>query len=72
MKTPRELKQPALVEIVTALQQALYLDFDAEPTPVWDPDKPWNGAEVCDRLAEVLARHDLVPDAVLPVADDAP
>jgi len=71
MKTPSELAPRDLIEIVTALQQALYLDSGAELTNVWNRDKQWDGADICDRLAQIAARYDLVPDAVPPGFDDA-
>ena len=70
MKTPSELAQRDRDEIVTALQQALYLETDAD-TKIWNRDKQWDGAEICDQLAELLARHDLVPEAVPPGFDAA-
>lgn len=71
MRKPRDLSRVELIEIVAAVQKALYLDLDAEHTQVWNPDKPWAGAEICDQLAEVLTRHQLAPDAVIPVLDGA-
>lgn len=71
MRTPGELSREDLVEIVVTVQHALYLDFDAALTKVWNPDKEWDGAEVCDQLAEVLARHQLAPDVVTSVRDGA-
>lgn len=71
MRTPEVLARRDLVESVTAVQQALYLDRDSQVAPIWNPDKPWNGAEVCDQLAGILARHGLVPVAVIPARDGA-
>lgn len=72
MRTAKELARNELLTIVEALQQALYLDFDADLTQVWNPDKEWDGADLCDQLAAELARFDLVPDVVTPVAPHAP
>jgi hypothetical protein len=72
MRTAQDLAPDELVTIVAALQQALYLDFDTGPTPVWNPDKQWEGAEICDQLAAELARFDLVPSVISPVSPDAP
>ena len=71
MRTPGELGRGDLIEIAAAFQEALYLDFDAALAKVWNPDKEWDGAEVCDQLAKVLARHQLAPDAMIPVRDGA-
>lgn len=71
MRTPEELARRDLIEIVTEVQQALYLDRDSQVAPIWNPDKPWNGAEVCNQLADLLARHDLLPGTVMPARDGA-
>lgn len=60
MRTPHELTRHELEAIVDQLQRAMFLDDDAEP-PVWNSDKPWEGAEICARLGDLLGKHDLVP-----------
>ena len=70
MRTPQQLARRELLAIVDALQQALYVDLDAHETKIWNPDKPWNGAEVCDHLPTLLAEYDLTPHTVTAV--DAP
>jgi len=60
MRTPCDLTRDELEAIVDQLQRALYLDDDAEPS-VWNPDKSWEGAEICARLGDLLIEHDLVP-----------
>lgn len=72
MRTAQDLAPDELVTIVAALQQALYLDSDTRPTQVWNPDKTWDGAEICDQLAAELARFDLVPSVVTPLLPNAP
>ena len=72
MRTARELTRAELAAIVDSLQQALYLDFDSALTKVWNPDKDWDGAEVCDQLAAELDRFDLVPLSVIPISSPAP
>ena len=72
MRTVSELSHAELACIVAAIQQALYLDFDSTQTKIWNPDKEWEGAEVCDRLAAELDRFDLVPQSVIPVSSVAP
>ena len=72
MLTAKDLARDELLTIVATLQQALYLDFDADVTKVWNPDKQWDGADICDQLATELARLGLVPEAVTPVTSEAP
>jgi len=64
MRLATELSRAELATIVDALQQALYLDFDDRNRKVWNPDKSWDGADVCDQLSLLPADHDLVPQAV--------
>ena len=72
MRTARELTLAELAAIVDSLQQALYLDFDEKLRKVWNPNKEWDGADICDQLAAELARFDLVPLVVTPVPNEAP
>ncbi len=72
MRTAKDLTRDELVMIVTTLQQALYLDFDADVTKVWIPDKQWDGADICEQLAAELARFDLAPDVVTSFSSEAP
>lgn len=60
MRTPCDLTRDELETVVDQLQRALFLDDHAEP-PVWNPDKPWEGAEICAHLGDLLVEHDLVP-----------
>ena len=62
MRTPQDLTHEELSAIVDRLQRALYFDDDAEP-PDWNPDKPWDGAEISARLGDLLGEHDLIPHA---------
>ena len=72
MRPAKELSRAELATIVDALQQALYLDFDNRNQKVWNPDKSWDGADVCDQLALLLAEHGLVPLSVVIVPLDPP
>ena len=65
MRLATELSRTELAAIVDALQQALYLDFDNRSQKVWNPDKSWDGADVCDQLSLLLADHGLVPHSVV-------
>ena len=60
MRSPNELTRRELLAIVDGLQQALYLDFDSRLTKIWNPDKEWEGAEICDYLAALLAGFALI------------
>ena len=71
MRSTTELTRRELLVIVDGLQQALYLDFDSRLTKIWNPDKEWDGAEVCDYLAALLAGFGLIPLTVTAVADGA-
>ncbi len=71
MRSTTELTRRELLLIVDGLQQALYLDFDSRLTKIWNPDKEWDGAEVCDYLAALLAGFGLIPLTVTAVADGA-
>ena len=72
MRQAQDLSRAELVTIVDALQQALYLDFDNRNQKVWNPDKSWDGADVCDQLALLLADHGLVPQSVVIFPPDPP
>ena len=72
MRQAQDLSRAELVTIVDALQQALYLDFDDRSQKVWNPDKSWDGADVCDQLALLLADHGLVPQSVTVIPPDPP
>ena len=72
MRQAKELSPAELATIVNALQQALYLDFDNRNQKVWNPDKSWDGADVCDQLALLLADYGLVPQSVTVIPPDPP
>lgn len=72
MRQANELSRAELVTIVDALQQALYLDFADRNQKVWNPDKSWDGADVCDQLALLLTNHGLVPHSVVTFPPDIP
>ena len=61
MRRPSNLAASALIRIVDALQQHLYLDHDSRGAFVWHPHKEWDAAGVCDQLASLLAQHGLTP-----------
>jgi hypothetical protein len=62
MRTADQLSQGELLGIVQAMQRRLYLDRDDQGAEFWNPDKPWNGSDVCQDLASILDQYGLVPD----------
>jgi hypothetical protein len=67
MRSPDDLSQAERVSIARLVQQALYLDRDAQNQPIWNPDKSWEGADVCDNLTALLADFGLVPHDIISV-----
>jgi hypothetical protein len=67
MRTPHQLTRDELETIVTSLQQELYLDTDPQFGMLWNPNKAWNGADICGELAALLALQELVPESLTPV-----
>jgi hypothetical protein len=70
MRRPQDLAKEALVDIVDALQQALYLDA-RDVQLVWNPDKEWD-VDALMELAALLSRHGLAPRGVMPFDPGAP
>jgi hypothetical protein len=68
MRQPSELSYLDLQQIVESIQRFLYIDQDDAGREIWDPDKEWSGADVCEHLAHMLSLHQLVPEASRPVA----
>ena len=62
-----ELPREALVEIVSGLQMRLYLDMDGAGREFWNPEKAWNGSDVCQDVQDLLCRHGLVPGGEITV-----
>lgn len=58
MKNPSSLTPDQLSSIVAQIQQILYVDPHDGTV---DPDKQWDGADVCQDIAGILAEHGLVP-----------
>ncbi|QDU89423.1 hypothetical protein Pla175_28130 [Pirellulimonas nuda] len=58
---PSQLSHDALIRIVAALQQHLYLDLDDAGEPHWNIDKEWVSADICMELACLLEIHGLTP-----------
>ena len=70
MRQPAQLSPEELIAVVTALQQALYLDFNEQNQLIWNPDKQWDGADICGQLAAELASYELVPQQVIVIQPD--
>ncbi|MCA9237451.1 MAG: hypothetical protein KDA44_18380, partial [Planctomycetales bacterium] len=60
------LPQVDLARFASAVQRLLYLDEDGQGRVVWNPDKPWQGADVCAAVAELLDDLGLAPSATAP------
>jgi hypothetical protein len=69
MRQLSDLNHDELVDLVHRIQRLLYLDVDDQGHTVWNPDKRWDGADVCDQLAEGLAELGLVPERNLSLVD---
>ena len=61
VKFPHELSREALRAIVAGVQGRMYLDLNAEGREYWNPDKGWDGADMCMEIQELLNQHGLVP-----------
>ena len=66
MRRVTDLSYTELAAIVAVVQQSLYLDFAVGPQKVWNPEKAWDGADVCDQLATMLVEHELAPESIVP------
>jgi hypothetical protein len=66
MRTADQLGRDELLRIVQATQELLYLDLDESGTRFWNPDKPWDGADVCQDLSAVLEESGNVPSISTP------
>jgi hypothetical protein len=71
MRRPQDLGRDALVDIVDALQQAIYLEARGGQL-VWNPDKEWEAADALMELAGLLSRHGLAPRRVQPWNHEKP
>ena len=61
---PDRLPREALVQIVSRVQELLYLDRDADGRDIWNPAKDWSGWDVCQAMQESLNQFGLVPAKV--------
>jgi hypothetical protein len=61
MKRASDLTREELETIVDTVQQHLHLDMSDSNSPVWTPDKEWDGSDVCEGMALVLDRFGLAP-----------
>lgn len=62
MRFPHQLPRQELQLIVETIQQRLYLETNSKGEEYFDPDKPWEGADLCQSIATLLDEHGLVPD----------
>ena len=70
MRRASELSRSELATVVDAVQQLLYLDFTDHNQAVWNPDKSWNGTDVCDQLSLLLTDRGLVPRSVVVISSE--
>jgi hypothetical protein len=61
LKRATDLAREELEAVVESLQQSLYLDTMANGELAWNPDKEWDGADVCQDLACLLRKYGLAP-----------
>ena len=57
----KEMTAGVKTAIIYMLVVRLYGDITEDGTYVWDPDKEWSGADVCQDIAEILNAAGLVP-----------
>lgn len=62
MLLPKHLDSDRLEVIVEAIQQRMYLDEPEKGRYVWNPDKEWDGADLCQDIAAILHQYELVPE----------
>jgi hypothetical protein len=56
MKTPNKLSKQELIEVVSDIQEILYLENGK-----WNVDKQWD-SETMDEICDVLGAYDLIPE----------
>ncbi len=61
MRKASDLTRDQLEAIVEAVQECLYLDDDEAGHTYWNPQKQWQGADICEHLANELGNHGLIP-----------
>jgi hypothetical protein len=61
MRPAADLSLPELQQLITAIQELLYRDEDAAGTPFWNPDREWEGADVCEELGQLMTHYGLAP-----------
>ena len=54
MRATNELTCDELLLFAREAQTLFYADWDDAGQPIWNPDKQWDGAEVCQELAWLL------------------
>jgi hypothetical protein len=65
-----KLEFPALVDVVTTLQECFYLRRDDQGVAVWDPDADVNGGDLVETMGTLLRLHELCPEEVLLATPD--
>ena len=71
MRNARTLNHEELINIALAVQAQLYLD-DYQKEEIWNPDKEWSPADICEALANKLSTHNLTPQFLGDTPDREP
>lgn len=67
MRRPSQLTCQELLQLAHAVQLAFYVDSDDETqAPIWNPDKEWDAAEVCQELNQILGKLGMIPESKQP------
>ena len=61
MAMSEELSHDELCDIVTHIQELMYLDTGPRDDGIWDPDKEWDCASDMSSIAEKLREYKMVP-----------
>jgi hypothetical protein len=61
MRHASELSLSELQQLVAAIQELLYRDEDEQGMPFLNPDRTWEGADVCEELGQLMTHYELAP-----------
>ena len=63
IRDPATLNRGELVDCARRVQSLLYLDIVGD-REFWNPDKEWQGADLLDELAKLMAEQGLLPSSI--------
>jgi hypothetical protein len=69
VKAPEDLDQAQLIELVSIVQEVLWLDRGTESNWQLNPDKEWD-VDMLDRIAEAFERCGLRPERLVDVLQE--